>query len=127
MIGCSWGIALVAVGVSLGWSYGMSDVSAAPTDVTDPNYDEEAVQAFTLPNILEGPDGVAASTAKAWEQTSRPYQFRQLQTVISKPSNSPFSKAELTLKQPRINLYSGCFGSIPQPKQHPDCLFPMRL
>ena len=60
----------------------MRTPSAAPTDKTDPNYDEEAVEAFTLPNILEGPDGVAASTAKAWEQTSRPYQFRQLQRFV---------------------------------------------
>ena len=60
----------------------MNHVHAAPTDVTDPNYDEEAVQAFTLPNILEGPDGVAAATPKEWEQTSRPYQFRQLQRFV---------------------------------------------
>ena len=60
----------------------MNHVHAAPTDVTDPNYDEEAVQAFTLPNILEGPDGVAAATPNEWEQTSRPYQFRQLQRFV---------------------------------------------
>jgi hypothetical protein len=68
--------------VIVGWRHTMSDAAAAPTDVTDPNYDEEAVIAFTLPNILEGPDGVAASTAKDWEQTSRPYQFRQLQRFV---------------------------------------------
>lgn len=60
----------------------MNHVHAAPTDVTDPNYDEEAVVAFTLPNILEGPDGVAATSPKEWEQTSRPYQFRQLQRFV---------------------------------------------
>jgi len=79
------GVALVAgacVLVAGGRGTPMMDAAAAPTDVADPNYDEAAVQAFTLPNILEGPDGVAAKSATAWEQTSRPYQFRQLQRFV---------------------------------------------
>ena len=65
-----------------GWRNTMNDALAAQSDVTDPNYDEEAVRAFTLPNILEGADGVAAATVKDWEQTSRPYQIRQLQRFV---------------------------------------------
>jgi hypothetical protein len=56
--------------------------AAEPTDVTDPNYDESAVRAFTLPNILEGPDGVAASSSAEWERTSRPYQLAQLERFV---------------------------------------------
>ncbi|MGA0040038.1 MAG: hypothetical protein ACO3NZ_09340, partial [Pirellulales bacterium] len=68
--------------VVLGGMLVVDHTYAAQSDVTNPNYDEEAVQAFTLPNILEGPDGVAAATAKEWEQTSRPYQLRQLQRFV---------------------------------------------
>ncbi len=68
--------------VVLGGMLVVDHTYAAQSDVTNHNYDEEAVQAFTLPNILEGPDGVAAATAKEWEQTSRPYQLRQLQRFV---------------------------------------------
>ena len=73
---------VVIAALTGGWRMPMSDADAAPSDVTDPNYDEEAVGSFTLPNILEGPDGVAATSPKEWEQTSRPYQFRQLQRFV---------------------------------------------
>ena len=77
-------VVMIAVAVcgGFGWRSTMTEATAAETDVTDPNYDEEAVRSFTLPNILEGPDGVAADSVAAWEKTSRPYQFRQLQRFV---------------------------------------------
>ena len=47
-----------------------------------PNYDESAVRVFTLPDVLAGPDGLAAATADAWQKTARPHQFALLETTV---------------------------------------------
>jgi hypothetical protein len=46
------------------------------------NEDEAAVRAFTLPDVLAGPDGKPAATADAWRTTSRPHQFALLETTV---------------------------------------------
>ena len=46
------------------------------------NYDESAVRAYTLPDVLAGPDGKAAATADAWRTTVRPHQFALLETNV---------------------------------------------
>jgi len=46
------------------------------------NYDESAVRAYTLPDVLAGPDGKAVATADAWRTTGRPHQFALLETNV---------------------------------------------
>ena len=46
------------------------------------NYDESAVRAYTLPDVLAGPDGKAVATADAWRTTGRPHQFALLETSV---------------------------------------------
>ena len=48
----------------------------------EPNYDEAAVRHYTLPDVLAGPDGKPASSAEAWKQTARPYQFELLEKFV---------------------------------------------
>ncbi len=47
-----------------------------------PNYDEAAVVAFTLPEVLAGPDGQPVATAEAWEASGRPHQFALLEKHV---------------------------------------------
>ena len=46
------------------------------------NYDESAVRAYTLPDVLAGPDGKAVATADAWRTTGRPHQLALLETNV---------------------------------------------
>jgi hypothetical protein len=47
-----------------------------------PNYDESAVPAFTLPDVLAGPDGRPVTTAEAWQTAARPHQFELLERFV---------------------------------------------
>jgi hypothetical protein len=46
------------------------------------NYDEAAVRAYTLPDVLAGPDGQTAATADAWRTIVRPHQFALLESSV---------------------------------------------
>lgn len=46
------------------------------------NEDESAVRAYTLPDVLAGPDGKAATSADEWHATCRPYQFALLERHV---------------------------------------------
>lgn len=46
------------------------------------NYDESAVVAFTLPDVLAGPDGRPASTPEEWKTRCRPHQFALLEQHV---------------------------------------------
>ena len=48
----------------------------------EPNYDEAAVRAYTLPDVLVGPAGTAATTADEWQSISRPHQFALLEKSV---------------------------------------------
>jgi hypothetical protein len=54
--------------------------AAAPQPVV--NYDEAKVGEFTLPSVLAGPDGVAATSPDAWRRTARPHQLRLLESHV---------------------------------------------
>lgn len=47
-----------------------------------PNDDEAMVRAFTLPDVLAGPDGAPAASADQWRERSRPHQFSLLETSV---------------------------------------------
>ena len=48
----------------------------------EPNYDEAAVRAYTLPDVLVGSAGTAATTADEWQSISRPHQFALLEKSV---------------------------------------------
>ncbi|MGI9177954.1 MAG: hypothetical protein ACR2IT_08875, partial [Pirellulales bacterium] len=48
----------------------------------EPNYDEAAVRAYTLPDVLIGPAGAAATTPDEWRSISRPHQFMLLEKSV---------------------------------------------
>ena len=104
-----WALALASLTVS--------DVHAAP------NYDEAAVVAFTLPEVLAGADGRPASTPEDWRTRCRPHQFglleanvygRTLPMVTVLPVGEP-ERADVTLadgahairQQVRLRLGNG--------------------
>jgi len=47
-----------------------------------PNYDESAVPALTLPDVLTGPAGKPATTAGAWQTVARPHQLELLERFV---------------------------------------------
>ncbi|MFM8413113.1 MAG: family 16 glycoside hydrolase [Planctomycetota bacterium] len=48
----------------------------------EPNYDEAAVPAYTLPDVLAGPDGKPAASAADWQARCRPHQFALLERFV---------------------------------------------
>jgi len=56
--------------------------AAIPTMAAEPNYDEAAVAAFTLPDVLAGPGGKPVATAAEWRSAGRPYQFSRLERFV---------------------------------------------
>jgi hypothetical protein len=54
---------------------------AAPA-AEPPNYDEAAVRAYTLPDVLAGPDGTPAASADAWRAAARPHQLELLEKFV---------------------------------------------
>ena len=47
-----------------------------------PNYEEAAVRKYSLPNFLLGPNKKQARSSSDWEDTTRPFQFKLLETFI---------------------------------------------
>ena len=47
-----------------------------------PNEDEAAVRPYTLPDVLAGPDGKAATSADDWKARCRPHQFSLLEKHV---------------------------------------------
>ncbi len=45
-----------------------------------PNYEEAAVRKYSLPNLLIGPNKKQARSSSDWEKTTRPFQFKLLET-----------------------------------------------
>lgn len=54
----------------------------APLAAVETNYDESAVVAFTLPDVLAGPDGRPAVTPEDWKTRCRPHQFALLEAHV---------------------------------------------
>ena len=48
----------------------------------EPNYDEAAVPAYVLPELLAGPDGQRVTSAADWEATARPHQLQLLEENV---------------------------------------------
>ena len=48
----------------------------------EPNYAEDLVRPYTLPDVLAGPDAVPAQTISQWKTISRPHQLRQLEKFV---------------------------------------------
>ncbi len=46
------------------------------------NYDESAVRAYTLPDVLAGPDGRPAESAADWQTRCRPHQLALLEQTV---------------------------------------------
>ncbi len=46
------------------------------------NYDESAVQPYTLPDVLAGPDGRPATSSDDWKSRCRPHQFALLEANV---------------------------------------------
>jgi len=55
---------------------------ALSTVAAPANEDEAAVPAFTLPDVLAGPDGRPVTTAEAWRSAARPHQFAALEKTV---------------------------------------------
>jgi hypothetical protein len=53
-----------------------------PLTAVETNYDESAVVAFTLPDVLAGPDGRPAVTPEDWKTRCRPHQFALLEAHV---------------------------------------------
>lgn len=73
----------------------------------DTNYDESAVGAYTLPDVLSGPDGRPAATSGDWTDRCRPHQLglleatvygRRLPETVVVPVGDP-EKADVTLPE----------------------------
>jgi hypothetical protein len=64
----------------MGGAIGMTGINAGAAEPA--NYDESAVRTYTLPDVLAGPDGQAATTAEAWRGTARPHQFAVLEQHV---------------------------------------------
>jgi hypothetical protein len=47
-----------------------------------PNYDESAVPAFSLPDVLADPAGQPVTTAEAWQTVARPHQLELLERNV---------------------------------------------
>jgi len=60
----------------------ISIMTTAAGAAEEANYDEAAVRAYTLPEVLDGPDGRAATTAEEWRLRSRPHQFALLEKHV---------------------------------------------
>ncbi|MEI6241553.1 MAG: family 16 glycoside hydrolase [Planctomycetia bacterium] len=78
---------------------------ASSMHAADTNYDEAAVAAFTLPDVLAGPDGTSAAAPEDWNTRCRPHQFslleanvygRRLPDAVVFPVGEP-ERAEVTL------------------------------
>lgn len=67
-----------------GWALlgGMFSITLHAAEPPVANYDEAAVGAYVLPDVLAGPDGRAAATAAAWRSTARPHQFALLERHV---------------------------------------------
>jgi hypothetical protein len=67
-----------------GWALlgGMISITLQAAEHPVPNYDEAAVRAAVLPDVLAGPDGRAATTADAWRSTARPHQLALLERHV---------------------------------------------
>ncbi len=69
---------VVAIGtVGSSWVAWMSNPLAA-----DVNYEESAVGAYTLPDVLAGPDGRPAASAADWAERVRQHQFALLEANV---------------------------------------------
>ena len=69
----------------LGWFLFGSGIVTSLTTAAEPpppNYDEASVRAFTLPDVLAGPDGTPADSARQWQERSRPHQFSLLEASV---------------------------------------------
>jgi hypothetical protein len=47
-----------------------------------PNFDEAAVAAYSLPDVLAGPDGKPVATADGWRNSARPHQLALLEKFV---------------------------------------------
>jgi len=56
--------------------------AACPDAPAQPNYDEAAVPAFTLPDPLAGPGGQPVAGADSWRAVARPHQLGLLETFV---------------------------------------------
>jgi hypothetical protein len=56
--------------------------ATATTVGADPNDAEAAVVAFTLPDVLAGPDGRPVTSADGWRASARPHQFALLERFV---------------------------------------------
>ena len=67
-----------------GWALlgGIISITLQAAEHPVPNYDEAAVRAFVVPDVLAGPDGRAATTADAWRSTARPHQLALLERHV---------------------------------------------
>jgi hypothetical protein len=65
-----------------GFMLGPGEFAMQAGTAAQPNEDESAVPAFTLPDVLAGPDGKPVTTAEAWKATARPHQFALLEKFV---------------------------------------------
>jgi hypothetical protein len=54
----------------------------ATRSAEEANYDEAAVRAYTLPDVLAGPDGRPVATADDWRDRCRPHQLALLEQTV---------------------------------------------
>jgi len=64
------------------WGLTIGDLTMKAGMAAQPNEDEAAVPAFTLPQVLAGPDGRPVTTSEAWQATARPHQFSLLEKFV---------------------------------------------
>jgi len=60
----------------------MLTAAGRPAVCAGPNYDEAAVVAYTLPDVLAGPDGTPATSAEDWMSRCRPHQLAVLEANV---------------------------------------------
>ncbi|NDC53195.1 MAG: DUF1080 domain-containing protein [Planctomycetia bacterium] len=102
-------------------------VATTAPHAAEPNYDESAVQPYTLPDALAGSDGRPAATPADWQARCRPHQLalleatvygRRLPTATVLPVGDP-ERADVTLAggvratRIRARLRLGDGGSAP--------------
>jgi len=69
----------------LGWAFctiALWILTMSSLHGVDVNYDETAVDVYTLPDVLAGPDGRPAASAADWADRCRPHQFALLEANV---------------------------------------------